>query len=101
MSWLAIPELLSVAAWFVAVICAEVYLFRFRCPRCGKFFSAFAQQRSADFDAKQKAADSRPEEFVRRVVTGLNGENKSVVLFDSRLPLEAAPKPFPLRSANF
>lgn len=61
---------------------------------------ALAQQQSAGLDAKQKTSDGRSVESVRRVVTGLNGDNKSVVLFDSRLPLEAAPGPYPLRSTN-
>jgi mannose-6-phosphate isomerase-like protein (cupin superfamily) len=35
---------------------------------------------------------------IRRVVTGLDGDNKSVVMFDSRLPLQAGP--YGLQSTN-
>jgi hypothetical protein len=35
---------------------------------------------------------------IRRVVTGLDGDNKSVVMFDSRLPLRAGP--YGLQSTN-
>jgi mannose-6-phosphate isomerase-like protein (cupin superfamily) len=35
---------------------------------------------------------------IRRVVTGLDADNKSVVMFDSRLPLQAGP--YGLRSTN-
>jgi mannose-6-phosphate isomerase-like protein (cupin superfamily) len=35
---------------------------------------------------------------IRRVVTGLNADNKSVVMFDSRLPLQAGP--YGLQSTN-
>ena len=37
---------------------------------------------------------------VRRVVTGLDDSNKSVVLFDSRLPLAATPGPYALPATN-
>ena len=37
---------------------------------------------------------------VRRVVTGLAASDKAVVLFDSRLPLTPAPRPYPIASTN-
>src|SRR6185312_8085902 len=37
---------------------------------------------------------------VRRVVTGLDQNNKSVVLFDSRLPLKPLPGPYHITSTN-
>jgi mannose-6-phosphate isomerase-like protein (cupin superfamily) len=37
---------------------------------------------------------------IRRVVTGLDEHDKAVVLFDSRLPLNAAPGPYPFTSTN-
>ena len=45
------------------------------------------------------AAAARAED-IRRVVTGVGDSNKAVVLFDSRLPLKAAPGPYPFISTN-
>src|SRR5258708_12325562 len=37
---------------------------------------------------------------IRRVVTGLDDNNKAIVLFDSRLALDPAPGPYPFTSTN-
>jgi mannose-6-phosphate isomerase-like protein (cupin superfamily) len=46
------------------------------------------------------AGASARADDVRRVVTGLDHNNKAVVLFDSRLPLTPAPGPYPFTSTN-
>lgn len=46
------------------------------------------------------AGASARADDVRRVVTGLDDNNKAVVLFDSRLPLTPAPGPYPFTSTN-
>jgi mannose-6-phosphate isomerase-like protein (cupin superfamily) len=46
-----------------------------------------------------QGVDAAPA-MVRRVVTGLDAEDKAVVLFDSRLPLTSAPGRYPIASSN-
>ena len=46
------------------------------------------------------ACASARADDIRRVVTGLDDNNKAVVLFDSRLPLTPAPGPYPFTSTN-
>jgi mannose-6-phosphate isomerase-like protein (cupin superfamily) len=58
-----------------------------------QFFSLFVAVLAALFTgAAAEASD------IRRVVTGLDADNKAVVMFDSRLPLQ--PGPYGLQSTN-